>query len=120
MRGSFFILSLLVITGCAGLSERGEKVKIIRVTPRKDLVKQEVSKLYEVGCEFKGNITAGISPGSTAFEDRLMIELKNQVGERGGNVVLSSLRTYGIPPKSKGKYFSCPEQYLEEFAEVDI
>ncbi len=114
------LLLILIMVSCAQLSERGAKVKIIRVEPRKDMVKKEVAKLYDVGCEIRGKITAGLSPGSTAFEDRLMIELRNEVGQKGGNVVLTSLRTFGIPPKTKGKYFSCPEKLLEEYAEVDI
>lgn len=116
----YSLLIILLFASCARLSERGEKVKIIRVTPRKDVVKKELTRLFDEGCQYRGNISTSVAPGSTSYDDRLIVQLKNTVGDKGGNVVLTSLQTYGFPPKAKGKYFSCPNKMLEEYAEVDI
>ncbi|MBL7664099.1 MAG: hypothetical protein JNM93_03110 [Bacteriovoracaceae bacterium] len=115
-----YLMIFILLFSCAKLTKKGNLVKVIKVEPRQDLVNTEMDHLFKQGCEYKGDLSAGVTPGSTSYLERLEINMKNKVARKGGNLVLTSYKTYGVPPRLKGKYFSCPENLLSRYSEIDI
>lgn len=110
MKKIILLGSIVMLTACATLSEKGSKVQLIVVQGSEREIKAEQEKLEKENCKFIKKVEAAIAPGSSNndVDERLIIGLKNEVGEQGGNAVISSLNTHGFPMKTFGLAYSCP------------
>jgi hypothetical protein len=100
------VVTFIFISGCASLSDKGSKVKLVG--------KESVGTLKN--CQKIGIVEA--TPGAKfggAKKDNLLIDLKNKTAEKDGNIVLSNMEIkegfFGANSYSiKGIAFKCSEE----------
>lgn len=99
-----------VLFSCATLTQEGEKVNFTYV---KDVLifQEKEATLFKSGCVFIRDLEASIAMGDQPIDYRLQIGLRNEAGKsKDGNYILSSLtQIMGMPIKTKGKLYKCPE-----------
>ena len=104
IQSAFVVVGCLSFVGCATLSAGGRQVKIADPA--------ELSKLDV--CKELGKVVDSSEYGKS----QLVINLKNQTANLGGNVLVSKLqteKTFGVfnaADQSQGKAYLCPNEVV--------
>ncbi len=98
MRKIFYIIFLSTIVGCATLSDKGKLVHYA--------TKSEAPKV----CQLLGEITIGEDLGRINVS-QLKIEMRNAVGEMGGNFLVIDTIHYSLFDDfaGTGRAYKCPQ-----------
>jgi len=114
-KNNLIALTLLLLSGCATLTEGGKKIKIV------DPAELSEAKKCEQVAEVNGS-----AEGEGDTGDRLaLVDMKNNAANLGANIVVSKLRsekTYGwMAPKHTlhGQAFKCPEEQYAKLTNAE-